>query len=129
MTPSRTGSLARRTASSSSSRGPAVSAVRRNPPESTVAEATSLQTAVERDGTIGAPVRYGLGFFLGGTPFDNYGPLAPGRVFGHGGLGSSVSWADPETGLAFSYVTNGVRDPYEHRARVNELGAAARRAF
>jgi len=97
--------------------------------EPTVAEATSLQTAAERDGTIGAPVRYGLGFFLGGTPFDNYGPLAPGRVFGHGGLGSSVSWADPETGLAFSYVTNGVRDPYEHRARVNELGAAARRAF
>jgi len=95
----------------------------------TVAEATSLQTAVEEDGTIGAPVRYGLGFFLAGTPFDNYGTLAPPETFGHGGLGSSVGWADPERDLAFAVVTNGVRDSYEHRVRVNELGDAVRRVY
>ena len=97
--------------------------------EATVEEATSLQIAVEEDGTIGAPVRYGLGFFLAGTPFDSYGTLAPPSTYGHGGLGSSVAWADPEQDLAFAVITNGVRDSYEHRARVTQLGDAVRRVF
>ncbi|MFB6172237.1 MAG: serine hydrolase domain-containing protein [Haloarculaceae archaeon] len=97
--------------------------------EATVAEATSLQIAVDHDRTLGTPVRYGLGFFLAGTPFDSYGTLAPPSTFGHGGLGSSVAWADPERDLAFAVVTNGVRDSYEHRVRVNELGTAVRRVF
>jgi CubicO group peptidase (beta-lactamase class C family) len=95
----------------------------------TVEEATSVQIAVEEDGTLGSPVRYGLGFFLAGTPFDNYGTLAPASTFGHGGLGSSVAWADPDSELAFAVITNGVRDPYEHRVRVNELGTAVRRVY
>jgi CubicO group peptidase (beta-lactamase class C family) len=97
--------------------------------EETVERATTPQIEVEEDGTIGAPVRYGMGFFLGGTPTSNYGTLAPKRVFGHGGMGSSVGWGDPEDGLAVAYITNGMRDGYEHRTRCAVLADAARRAF
>lgn len=95
----------------------------------TVAALTTVQTAVEEDGTLGVPRRYGLGVVRGGTPHDKYGSLSPGTTFGHGGLGSSVGWADPGTGIAFSYVTNGIRDEGEHRRRVNELADAVRHVY
>jgi CubicO group peptidase (beta-lactamase class C family) len=94
----------------------------------TVAEATACQVEVERDGTMGVPSRYALGFGLGGTPWDKYGSLSPPRVFGHGGLGSIVGWGD-EGGLAMAYVTNGIRDEYEHGARVNAMADAVRTVF
>jgi CubicO group peptidase (beta-lactamase class C family) len=97
--------------------------------ETVAAEATSLQVAVERDGTMGVPRRYALGFERGGTPWDKYGTLSPGSVFGHGGLGSCVAWADPETSLAMAYITTGIRDEYEHGARVNAMADAVRTAF
>lgn len=50
-------------------------------------------------------------------------------MFGHGGLGSVVAWADPETRLAVAYVTNGVRDEYEHWARCTAMADAVRAAF
>lgn len=95
----------------------------------TVDEATSLQRAVEADAITGAPMRYGLGFLLAGTPFDSYGTLAPPSSFGHAGLGSSVAWADPADDLAVAVITNGIRDGAENRLRLNELGDAARRVF
>jgi len=95
----------------------------------TVEAATALQIHVEHDSTVGVERRYALGFGLGGTPTDSYGALAPPSTFGHGGLGSSISWADPETGLAMAYVTNGIRESYEQRVRANEIGDAVRRAF
>ena len=95
----------------------------------TVERATSVQAEVERDGTLGSPRRYGLGFVLGGTPWDKFGTLSPDHVFGHGGLGSIVGWGDPEAGIGFAYVTNGIRDEYEHRARVNAMADAVRTAF
>lgn len=95
----------------------------------TVETATTLQVAVEEDATMGVARRYGLGFGLAGTATDRFGTLAPVGTFGHGGLGSSISWADPDAGLAVAYVTNGIRDSYEHRARVNALGDAVRRTF
>ncbi len=95
----------------------------------TVEAATDLQIAVAHDDTIGGPRRYAMGFHLAGTPTDSYGSLAPPSTFGHGGLGSSISWADPDIGLAMAYVTNGIRDGYEQRARANEIGDAVRRTF
>lgn len=95
----------------------------------TVDRATSLEAAVEQDPTIGVARRYGLGFGLAGTATDNYGTLAPVGTFGHGGLGSSISWADPDAGLAVAYLTNGVREGYEQRARANAIGDAVRRVF
>ncbi len=96
---------------------------------STVERATEVQIEVEQDGTMGVPRRYALGFERAGTPWDKYGTLSPKRVFGHGGLGSIVGWADPEERLAMAYVTNGIRDEDEHAARVNAIADAVRDVF
>lgn len=92
----------------------------------TVERATSLQVEVERDGTLGVPRRYAMGFTRGGTAWDKYGTVSPERVFGHGGLGSIVAWADPRSKTAMAYVTNGIRDEYEHAARVSAMADAVR---
>jgi len=97
--------------------------------EETVERATSLQVEVARDGTLGVPRRYGMGFERAGTAWDKYGTVSPGRVFGHGGLGSIVAWADPETEIAMAYVTNGIRDEYEHATRASAMADAIRTVF
>ncbi|MFB6212035.1 MAG: serine hydrolase domain-containing protein [Halobacteriales archaeon] len=84
------------------------------------------QIAVERDGTLGTPRRYGLGVELAGTAWDKYGTISPSRVFGHGGLGSIVGWGDPAANIGFAYVTNGIRCEYEHGSRVNAMADAVR---
>lgn len=37
-----------------------------------------------------------------------FGKTTSGRAFGHGGAAGQVAWADPETGISFCYLTNGV---------------------
>jgi CubicO group peptidase (beta-lactamase class C family) len=69
------------------------------------------------------------GFERAGLPQDKYGALPPKRVFGHGGLGSSVVWADPRENLAMAYVINGIRDEAENRRRMNVVADAVRTAF
>ncbi|MFP4627347.1 MAG: serine hydrolase domain-containing protein [Natronomonas sp.] len=91
----------------------------------TVETATSLQVEVEEDGTVGVPRRYALGFGLGGTVPDTYGAGSPPDTFGHGGLGTSVGWADPEAELAVAYVTNGIRD-WENTVRQATMGDTIR---
>ncbi|MFV8130907.1 serine hydrolase domain-containing protein [Streptomyces syringium] len=49
--------------------------------------------------------RFGLGYMLHGPACPL---LAPGS-FGHPGRGSSLAFADPESGTAFGYVTNGMQ--------------------
>jgi CubicO group peptidase (beta-lactamase class C family) len=97
--------------------------------EETVERATTLQAEVEHDDTLDVPRRYALGFERAGLPQDKYGALPPERVFGHGGLGSSVVWADPRENLAMAYVTNGVRAEAENRRRMNVMADAVRTAF
>lgn len=95
----------------------------------TVEAATAVRTEVEHDGTLQRPRRYAMGFERAGTPWDAYGTLSPPETFGHGGLGSSIGWADPEAGLAMAYVTNGIRDPVEHGQRANGMADAVRTAL
>jgi CubicO group peptidase (beta-lactamase class C family) len=98
--------------------------------EGTVDAMTTVQAETDADGTLSREARFALGFWKGGTTIAPFGTLSPDRAFGHAGLGSSVGWADPETNVAFSYVTNGVRDgSYEHLARVNALADAVRLAL
>ena len=55
------------------------------------------------DLVLGRPSRFGLGFQL--TQPER--PLGPNpRSFGHFGLGGSLGFADPDTGLAFAYAMN-----------------------
>lgn len=91
----------------------------------TVERATSLVIEVEKDGTLGVPRRYALGFALGGSIPDSYGSTANTDTFGHGGLGSSIGWADSQNNLAFAYVTNGIRD-WEHAARMATMADTVR---
>jgi CubicO group peptidase (beta-lactamase class C family) len=64
------------------------------------------------DVTFDAPVRRGLGFELGGIadPRRHWpGATSTVQTFWHGGMGSSVCWADRDTGLAMAFLSNGIR--------------------
>ena len=56
------------------------------------------------DGSIGLPMAFHLGYHS--LPFPG---VLPG--FGHVGLGGSLGWADPATGLAFGYTHNRLLTP------------------
>ena len=84
---------------------------------------TSVEVEQEDDGDY---TRRGLGVRFGGDPGDSFGVTASHGVYGHGGLGSIMSWADPDNDIAFAYVTNGIRDGYEHSQRVGRLGDTVR---
>jgi CubicO group peptidase (beta-lactamase class C family) len=72
----------------------------------TIARATAEQSYLEFDFTLGLPLRYGMGFMLGGRWLSFYGPDTP-HAFGHLGLSNVVSWADPERGVAAALLTSG----------------------
>jgi len=95
--------------------------------ETRVAEATAVAAATGEDGTLGIPRRNALGFERAGPAHGGYGTLAPGRVVGHGGLGTCVGWADPERDLGVAYLTNGLRDGYEQDTRASAMSDAVRR--
>ena len=53
------------------------------------------------------------------TTIRGLGTLASPRTFGHGGVGSSYCWADPDSGVSFAYLTNSrVPDPW-HSQRLD----------
>lgn len=60
----------------------------------------------------GVPMHRGVGVYLRGeTPIGwMTRTLAPATTFGHGGTGPSISWADPESGLSFTYIQNSRRE-------------------
>ncbi|MFA9502468.1 serine hydrolase domain-containing protein [Natrinema sp. H-ect1] len=84
---------------------------------------TSVEVEQAEDGEY---TRRGLGVRFGGQPGDDFGVTASHSVYGHGGLGSIMTWADPDNDIAFAYVTNGIRDGYEHSQRVSRLGDTVR---
>ena len=72
----------------------------------TIRRATSEQSYLEFDLTLGLPFRYGMGFMLGGRWFGPYGPDTR-YAFGHLGFTNIVSWADPERQVAATLMTSG----------------------
>ena len=47
-------------------------------------------------------------------------------MFGHGGAGGQIAWADPATGLSFAYLTNGHdRDLLREGRRIIALSSLA----
>jgi len=71
----------------------------------TVAAATTQHTSGP-DLVTHLPLHLGLGFSLP-TPLA---PWPPATAFGFSGLGGSIGFADPATGLAFDYVMNNIRN-------------------
>jgi CubicO group peptidase (beta-lactamase class C family) len=72
----------------------------------TVRRALVEQTYLELDTTLMMPVRYGMGFMLGGQRFSLYGNATP-RAFGHMGFTNIVVWADPQRDLSVAFLNNG----------------------
>ncbi|QOV37794.1 beta-lactamase family protein [Streptomyces ferrugineus] len=66
--------------------------------------------------------RFGLGYMLHGTASPLLGPGS----FGHPGRGGALGFADPETGIAFGYVTNGFRRTVTADPRAQGLIRAVR---
>ena len=52
----------------------------------------------------------------------------PLRTFGHGGAGTSIGWADFDSGLAVGYITNGFRGSVNNNARLAAISQAVRDA-
>ncbi len=70
----------------------------------TIHRATSEQSYLEFDLTLGLPLRYSMGFMLGGIGL--YGPDTP-HSFGHVGYINVFSWADPERQLTVALTNTG----------------------
>src|SRR5215475_7593325 len=70
------------------------------------------------DEFMGMPMHRGLGPHLRGTTENirGLGGIANPHVFGHGGVGTSYCWGDPESGVSFAYVTNNrIPDPWHSK--------------
>jgi CubicO group peptidase (beta-lactamase class C family) len=72
----------------------------------TIRRATSESSYFEIDFTLGLPIRYGMGFMLGGEWLSLFGPDTA-RAYGHLGFTNIVSWADPERQVAAALLTSG----------------------
>lgn len=76
------------------------------------------------DRVLAVPSRFGLGYMLHGIA----SPLLTPHSFGHPGRGGALGFADPETGIALGYVTNGMRQGVTADPRAQALVRAVREA-
>jgi len=72
----------------------------------TINRAIAEQTFFELDLTIGAPIRYSMGFMLGARLASLYGLNTP-RAFGHVGFTNVFVYADPSRDIAVALMTSG----------------------
>ena len=89
----------------------------------TVQYVTRNFTADRVDAYMGMPMHRGLGPHSRGLTdtIRGLGSIASPRTFGHGGVGSSYCWGDPDSGVSFAYLTNGrLPDPW-HSARLDVI--------
>jgi CubicO group peptidase (beta-lactamase class C family) len=70
------------------------------------------------DEFMGMPMHRGLGPHLRGTTENvrGLGGFASPRAFGHGGVGTSYCWGDPDSGVSFAYLSNNrIPDPWHSK--------------
>jgi CubicO group peptidase (beta-lactamase class C family) len=72
----------------------------------TILRATQEHSYLEFDLTLVLPLRYGMGFMLGGQYLSLYGPDTT-NAFGHLGFTNIISWADPDRQVAATLMTSG----------------------
>lgn len=92
---------------------------------------TRNHTGDRVDENMGMPMHRGLGPHVRGTTptIRGLGTLAHPSTFGHGGVGSSYSWADPQSGFSFSYLSNCRSDEPWHTARLDQVSNLAHAAL
>ena len=93
---------------------------------STIKEVTKLQVE-GLDHTLVQHMRRSLGLVLadnrmGASDWEG------SQTFGHGGAGTSIGWADPESGLAVAFITNGFRSNKTNNPRLEAISLAVRKA-
>jgi len=89
----------------------------------TIQYVTRNFTGDRTDAYMGMPMHRGLGPHSRGVTdtIRGLGSIASPGTFGHGGVGSSYCWADPDSGVSFAYISNGrVPDPW-HSARLDVI--------
>ncbi|HTL36769.1 MAG TPA: serine hydrolase domain-containing protein [Kofleriaceae bacterium] len=72
----------------------------------TIQRAVAEQTYFELDLTMGAPIRYSMGFILGARFASPYG-MNTSRAFGHLGFTNVFVYADPTRDIAVGFMTSG----------------------
>lgn len=72
----------------------------------TIERAIAEQSYLQVDSTLGVPVRYSMGFMLGGHIASPYG-LRTARAFGHLGFTNVFVYADPSRDIAVALMTSG----------------------
>ncbi len=75
------------------------------------------------DEYMGMPMHRGIGPHLRGATetIRGMGSFASPRTFGHGGVGTSYCWGDPDSGVSFAYITNNrIPDPW-HSWRLDHV--------
>ncbi len=73
------------------------------------------------DPLTGVPAHRSQGLVVAGDPPDSirrgYGHGQGPRTFGHSGAGGQLAWADPDSGISFCYLTNGLDEHVIRQAR------------
>ena len=92
--------------------------------------ATRNHTGDRNDEFFGSPMHRGLGVHLRGRTATIRGlsSIAHADVYGHGGVGTSYSFADPQTGVSFTYITNSRLPEPGHGKRLDEIMTMAQAA-
>ncbi len=94
--------------------------------EGTIKEAVKVRVEAT-DAITGLFARRSLGLVIAdermGKPAGE-----PTNTFGHGGVGTSMGWADTDSGLAMAYITNGCRAKESNDRRLAEISQAVRDA-
>ena len=69
----------------------------------------------------GLPASRALGVVVAGDDgrgsLRGFGKTGSPRMFGHGGAGGQIAWADPDSGLSFGYTVNGLDQHVIRQAR------------
>jgi CubicO group peptidase (beta-lactamase class C family) len=89
-----------------------------------VAYVTKSHTGELGDAAMGGiPMHRGLGPHVRGESdrIRGLGTIGAPQTFGHGGAGTSYSWADPTSGVSFSYLTNYMQEDPWHSARLDRV--------
>lgn len=77
----------------------------------------------------GNPSHRSLGLTVAGDPPDailrGFGHGQSPRTFGHDGAGGQIAWADPDSGISFCYLTNGL-DAHVLREARRKIGLSSR---